>query len=193
MRFKPSLLLVGVVICFTPLYGLCNGILDFGIPLFKPGKTLIVSSVTGFGGASNSGLTLPITSGSLSLTGANWPSGGTVDLTVSGTIGPLNLAGQTLLRGSFAGASISGGGVSLDGFSGSINPVLTGYYGVGDSAAGGSVYLQGWSAVLAVDPNAGAPVATPEAGGLLPNAVVVLLGALLLLAAARTKIIRPAV
>ncbi|MGH9354289.1 MAG: hypothetical protein ACRD2G_19340 [Terriglobia bacterium] len=192
MRFKRVLLAILLVVFLLPMSALADGILDFNIPA-NPFFTnfLQISSVEGIGGAAHSGVSLPVTNGSLDLTSGSWSwgSGGTLIITAAGTIGSLNLTG-TLLQASFTGVTPSWQqgnlGLTLDGFTASINPNLASYYGLSDSATSGTVYISGSSAVLSVDP----PVPAAEGGG-VPSTLIVLLAAAICLAiSVRLKIIR---
>jgi hypothetical protein len=190
MGFRRGVVSILAAILISPISGLCNGIVDFGISGFSLTQGATISSVSGSGGVSNSGTTLSISNGSLNLTSSSWLLGGTLDIVASGTIGdPLDISGP-LLTASFKSATLSGSSLTLNGFSGSLNGTLAGFYGMGTSVTVGSVYISGSSAVLAVDPTAGRTVATPEAGGLLVTLGVVLAGVLTLFAAARRRIIR---
>jgi hypothetical protein len=181
---RSVLLIVAAAVFLTPRAGCCNEILDFGISgLNLLSLSATITSVTGSGGTGNSG-TLSISSGSLSLSGGTL--GGTLDITASGTIGALSLSG-TLLQASFTGATLSGSSLTLDNFSGTINSTLAGYYGMGDSVDAGSVYIS--SSGFALDPSLSV-VATPEAGGLPVTLGVMLAGMMMLLAAARKRIIK---
>ncbi|MGH9395388.1 MAG: hypothetical protein ACRD18_00875 [Terriglobia bacterium] len=196
MRFNRLLLTAFMVVFLLPISALADGILDFNIPV-NPllANFLQITSVEGQGGTANSGVTLPVTNGSLDLMsgGWSWSSGGTLVITATGTIGPLNLTG-TLLQGSFTGVtpSFQHGGLelTLDGFSAAINTSLAGYYGLSSSAINGNVYISGdgSSAILAVDP----VVAATEGGGVPATLIVLLAAALCFAVSVRLKIISPA-
>ncbi|HTV53737.1 MAG TPA: hypothetical protein VMI06_02360 [Terriglobia bacterium] len=179
------LLIIAAAVFLTPRTGWCTEILDFGISGLNLGSlSATITSVTGSGGTGKSG-TLSISSGSLSLSGGSF--GGTLDITASGTIGaPLNISG-TLLQASFTGATFSGSSLTLDNFSGTINSILAGYYGMGNSVDAGSLYIS--SSGFSLNPGLSV-VATPEAGGLLVTLGVVLAGVMMLFAAARKRIIK---
>lgn len=195
MRLRGILTALALAICLTPLSGLADGIFSFSIPTSSVmGGTPDVSSVKGSGGSSHGGVALAIASGALDVTSSghgwlNWNSGGTLE--VSGTIGSLTLNGD-LLQGSFTGLAFPQlGEVSLEGFSGTLNPALAGYYGLSNSAVDADVYLGLRNIVLAV--RAGnSSVAAVEGGGLGTTAILLLAAALCFAAGVRWKLIQQA-
>lgn len=187
MSWKRGVLLAVLTLCLIPRYGLCNGIVQFSLGNFQIANPVAaIYSVTGSGGTGNSGM-LTVTGGQMDLTGiGNWLSGGTLDVTAQGTVA--GIASSPLMVASFSGGSLNWitGNLVLDGFSGSLNPGLASYYGVGGSLDGASINF--FSGVLSVDP--GGAVAATEAGGLPMTLGLVLMGGLVLLVGACSRFIR---
>lgn len=192
MKLNRAALIALIIVFLLPLSALADGVLDFNIPtnpLFS--NFLQIASVQGSGGSNNSGATLGVSSGQLDVTsdGLLSSSGGTIDITATGTIGALSLSG-TLLTASFTGVTPSWGPsglmVTLDGFVASINPTLAGYFGLPDTAASGSVYIGASSAVLAIHPT----VSAAEFGGVLSTLILLGMAGLCLAAGARFGLFR---
>ncbi|MGH9403403.1 MAG: hypothetical protein ACRD2P_14985 [Terriglobia bacterium] len=181
-----------LVIFLVPMAAFSDGTLDFNLQNFNLLSTSAqITSVEGFGGSVNSGVTLPVSSGFLDLTISGgplgWLSGGSLEITGSGTIGSLGLSGAQLLAATFTGVAPSGLlGFTLTGFSATINQTLAGYYGLSNTASQGDFYLSLSSATLAVDP----PTAAAESGGIAVTLLVLMGAALCFAAGVRLKMIK---
>lgn len=195
MRLKRMMVVLALVAFLAPISALANGIFDFTIPTISLLGTPQISSVKGSGGAAHSGVTLPVTNGFLDVTGSggwlNWTSGGTLEVTGTGTIGSLSVSGD-LLEGSFGGLAFPHlGQVSLVGFSGTINPVLATYYGLSSSAVNANIYVGLRNVIFEVGVQNGA-VSTPEMGGIGATAMILLAALFCFAVGVRLKIIRHA-
>lgn len=196
MRLKRIVIALVLVAFLAPISALANGIFDFTIPTTSLLGTPRISSVKGSGGTANSGVTLPVTNGFLDVTSSrsgwlNWTSGGTLEITGTGTIGSLSVNGD-LLQGNFGGLAFPNlGEVSLLGFSGTINPVLAAYYGLSSSAVDANIFLGLRNVVFEVGARNGV-VSTPEEGGIGATAMILLAAAFCFAVGVRLKIIRHA-
>lgn len=197
MRLRRILTALALAICLAPISGLADGIFNFSIPTRSLlGATPIVSSVKASGGTSHGNATVSITDGLLDVTSSNpgwlrWNSGGSLEITGTSSIHSLILSGD-LLDGSFTGLSFPRmGEVSLNDFSGTINPALAAYYGLSGTAVSADVHLGLRHIDLAI--HVGDPVVAAAEGGGLGATMILLLAAVLCFAAGvRWKLIRQA-
>lgn len=192
MKLNRAALIALMIVFLLPLSALADGVLDFNISSNPPFSGILqITSVQGSGGMSNSGATLGVSSGLLNVASGGWlsSSGGTIDITATGTIGALSLSG-TLLTASFTSVTPAWGPgglmVTLDGLAASINPTLAGYFGLPDTASSGSVYISGSSAVLAIHPT----VSAAEFGGVLSTLILLGMAGLCLAAGSRFGLFR---
>ncbi len=157
---KRIVLTVLVIVFLAPLYTFADGTLDFLIPVLNSGtlsygggsdplvgQNIQISSVVGYGGTQNNLDLVGITNGQLSFTSGNstgvwtWGSGGSLAVTVTGTVGTFT---GTLLQGTFGDVYLQSEGLlqfelTLGDFSGTMSSALSNFYGFSSTSIDGSL------------------------------------------------------